>query len=308
VQQRLILAGVTVDRAELGTFGPTTSAAVEAFQEARGLLRTGQCDGSTWHALVEAGYRLGDRLLYLRTPMLRGDDVEALQRRLGALGFDAGRVDGILGPDTEQALRQFQRNAGLTTDGVCGAEVRAALARLGARTSSDTVAGVRERERLRSAPPGLQDRRVVIGHQGGLEVLATTIGRLLHEEGAIVAVLHHPEASAQARDANAFGAEVYVGLELDPEPSCQIAFYATEGFRSAGGATLATVLADALPHGTGLPEGTVSGLRLPVLRETRMPAVVCFLGPAPLVVERTAPMAGSIVDAIRSWVMAPIEG
>lgn len=304
----MVLAGITVDRAEFGTFGPTTTAAVEAFQDARGLLRTGRCDGSTWHALVEAGYRLGDRLLYLRTPMLRGDDVEALQRGLGALGFDAGRVDGILGPETEHALRQFQRNAGLATDGVCGTEVRAALARLGARTASDTVAGVRERERLRSAPPGLQDRRVVIGHHGGLEVLTTTVGRLLQEEGATIAVLHHPDASAQAREANAFRAELYVGLEMDPDPSCRIAFYATEGFRSAGGATLASVLATALPSNTGLPEGTVAGLRLPVLRETRMPAVVCFLGPAPLVVERSAPMATSIVDAIRSWVMAPIEG
>ena len=304
----MIVAGVAVDRAEFGTFGPSTAIAVEAFQEARGLLPTGHCDTSTWHALVEAGYRLGDRLLYLRTPMLRGDDVEVLQRGLGALGFDAGRVDGILGPETDHALRQFQRNAGLTPDGVCGTEVRAALARLGARTTSDTVAGVRERERLRSAPPGLQDRRVVIGEQGGLEVLASTVGRLLHEEGATTAVLHHPDASAQARDANAFEGELYVGLQVSPDPRCQIAFYATEGFRSPGGATLASVLADTIPIHTGLPSGTSTGLRLPVLRETRMPAVVCVIGPAPLVVERTAPLATSIVSAIRMWVRAPIEG
>ena len=37
--------------------------------------------------------------------MLRGDDVAELQRRLNALGFDAGREDGILGPETEAALR-----------------------------------------------------------------------------------------------------------------------------------------------------------------------------------------------------------
>ena len=37
--------------------------------------------------------------------MLRGDDVSELQRRLNALGFDAGREDGILGPETEAALR-----------------------------------------------------------------------------------------------------------------------------------------------------------------------------------------------------------
>ena len=50
-----------------------------------------------------------------------------LQRRLNALGFDAGREDGILGPETEAALRQFQRDAGIATDGVCGPATIAAL-------------------------------------------------------------------------------------------------------------------------------------------------------------------------------------
>src|SRR6266545_3977054 len=47
--------------------------------------------------------------------MLRGDDVYELQRELGSLGFDAGRVDGIFGPRTLEALLGFQRNAGVTT-------------------------------------------------------------------------------------------------------------------------------------------------------------------------------------------------
>ena len=37
--------------------------------------RDGVCGPQTWSALVEAGFRLGDRLLYHRRPMLRGDDV-----------------------------------------------------------------------------------------------------------------------------------------------------------------------------------------------------------------------------------------
>ena len=51
---------------------------MSAFQHRSGLEVTGVCDGPTWSVLVEAGYHLGDRLLYLRTPMLRGDDVTAL--------------------------------------------------------------------------------------------------------------------------------------------------------------------------------------------------------------------------------------
>ena len=62
----------------------------------------------TWRALVEAGYRLGDRLLYARVPMMRGDDVAELQRRLDALGFPIGKVDGIFGGDTLAGLLEFQ--------------------------------------------------------------------------------------------------------------------------------------------------------------------------------------------------------
>ena len=45
--------------------------------------------------------------------MLRGDDVLDLQHQLNALGFDAGRDDGIFGPHTADALREFQRNVGV---------------------------------------------------------------------------------------------------------------------------------------------------------------------------------------------------
>ena len=119
LQRRLAIVGhVAAD--SLGVYGPATEAAVRAFQERRGLSVDGICGIETWSSLVEAGHRLGDRLLYLRSPMLRGDDVAALQALLGALGFDAGRVDGIFGPDTQHAVAEFQRNTGLTTDGICG--------------------------------------------------------------------------------------------------------------------------------------------------------------------------------------------
>jgi len=48
-----------------------------------------------------------------------GDDVTTLQRRLTELGFDPGRPDGIFGPDTDQALREFQAAVGVVADGTC---------------------------------------------------------------------------------------------------------------------------------------------------------------------------------------------
>ncbi|MDP9441425.1 MAG: peptidoglycan-binding protein, partial [Actinomycetota bacterium] len=127
MQRRLVALGLDLGDDTPGTYGTGTVAAVLAFQERRGIRVDGVCGPQTWSALVEAGYRLGDRPLYLTHPMLRGDDVAELQRRLGSLGFDGGRVDGILGARTERALADFQRNAGLVSDAVCGPATLAAL-------------------------------------------------------------------------------------------------------------------------------------------------------------------------------------
>jgi len=308
LQVRLTAAGLDPLVEPRGTFGAGTEQAVRTFQSQRGLPESGICDRPTWTALVEAGYRLGDRLIYLRRPMMRGDDVAGLQRALGSLGFDAGRVDGIFGVDTDRALRDFQHNAGLAADGIGGPQVVRSLTRLGNPDSRSTnVAGVRERERLRTQPRRLTDRRIVVGEAGGLDVIATALERLLHDAGAVVAVLHHPHPSVQAVEANAFAADLYVGLALGDDPRCEVAYYATSGWESAGGRQLATLLVrhlDTIPH---LAVDEALGRWLPILRETRMPSVLITLGPAERVVDETAGLAAAIHRALRDWAQEPVR-
>ena len=306
LQRRLTAAGHQAPD-EAGTFGEGTEQAVRAFQEARGLRVDGICGPQTWAMLVEAGYALGDRLLYLRTPMLRGDDVALLQAKLGVLGFDAGRVDGILGERTLAALTDFQQNAGLTVDGVCGPATLVALDRLGAKTvGPESVAGVREREALRRAPRTLEGRRIVVAEPGGLGALASAVTRVLTDAGAVVVELSGPDGSLQAAQANDFGADLFLGLAGTPTPGCVTAYYAAHGFVSAGGHHLAQLAWKDLAPLLG-SDGTCRGMSLPVLRETRMPAVIVELGPVPAVVAAGADLARALGRAVGEWVRRPVE-
>lgn len=68
------------------------------------------------------------RYLRLVTPLMRGDDVAAVQRGLNAKGATPPlQTDGWYGPLTAAAVETFQQTAHLTTDSVVGPQTWAAL-------------------------------------------------------------------------------------------------------------------------------------------------------------------------------------
>ncbi len=73
----------------------------------------------------EGSYK--SRLLKLRSPYMRGDDVKELQTALKANGFSPGALDGVFGPITEKAVCAFQANTNLTVDGKAGRKTFRAL-------------------------------------------------------------------------------------------------------------------------------------------------------------------------------------
>jgi N-acetylmuramoyl-L-alanine amidase len=252
--------------------------------------------------LVEASWKLGDRLLFLTSPNLRGDDVAELQSRLGRIGFDCGRVDGILGPSTARALEEFQSNCGTAADGVCGPDTVRTLTIMSSQTGAGPgIAAVRERERLRAGLGSVAQCRIVVGQYGGLSALTRTLARELRLRGATVMSLDEPDAVTQATAANHFGADVYLGFESHTEPCATVQFYRVPTFESAGGRALAEQITDRLADLEGLvPE--VHGMRLPMLRETRMPAVQCIFGPVRIAIDAGPAIAAAIVEAIEQWV------
>ncbi len=69
------------------------------------------------------------------------DDLDAVQKGLNALGFDAGKADGKDGPNTQKAIREFQAHALVQVDGKLGPITRGALSsELDKRAADETPA------------------------------------------------------------------------------------------------------------------------------------------------------------------------
>lgn len=307
VQTRLVTLGLSVDPAEREQhrFDASTEGAVRSFQQARALLVDGVVGPQTWQELVEASYALGDRVLYLHYPNLRGDDVRALQRRLNVLGFDPGREDGILGEQTGRAIRDFQRNVGLRSDGIVGATTLEALDRLRPPAPGPGRTTVREQESLRG-PGSLAGRTVAIdaghgpGDDGGVGAdgrkeadftfrLAEALGEQLRAAGAIPHMLRradeNPDQAERVARARAIAADALVSVHLnshaDPAADGSSSYYfGRMGSYSVPGQALAELVQSELTGRTGLRDGRTHPMAYPLLRETPMPAVQvepCFI-------------------------------
>ncbi len=273
-----------------------------AFQRSRELDPTGICDAVTWETLVEAGLTLGDRLLYLTSPMLRGDDVAELQLRLGALGFDAGKVDGIFGATTERAVEGFQQQIGLVADRVVGPDTVAALGRLQPRGGTTTVAGVRERVELANRGADGEPLTIALVHRGEADVLVGPLALDLASAGLTVHVTVDDSWSRLADGSNGNNAGLCLAITLHDESTCELTHFEVEGFTSFGGRQLARLIAEELPVVPGgWSAAEIKGSRSPILRETRAPTVHLRIGSLSAALSHRSLVVAALHRALRRW-------
>ncbi len=303
LQERLKRLGFDHGHDRLGAYGPGTAAAVQVFQSQRGLRADGECDHETWSSLVEAGFRLGDRLLYRRSPMLQGDDVAEVQRRLSELGFDPGGVDGILGDNTHAAIAEFQRNMGLVTDGICGPVTLSELRRVApVRGGSDLVTPLREQLKVAATAATLSCKKIAVGEEGGFATGVAAVHRALLGAGAQSLELHDPDPFAQALAANTAQVDCYVGLRLEPiHESAKTYFYRGFRYESAASRHLAELLVKAAAIRLDLHEAGAHGMADVILRRTAMPAVVLELGAPRRVAMQASALGKAVQESLERW-------
>jgi N-acetylmuramoyl-L-alanine amidase len=278
IQARLGALGHSTQGDTTGVFEDATQQAVAGFQRSRGLPVDGIVGPDTWRSLVDAGYQLGERLLYHRVPMMRGDDIEELQARLNSLGFDAEKVDGIFGPATLTGLLDFQHNRGLAEDGIAGELVATELRLVGGTSQKLGREAVRERQWLQSLPDSIAGQTVYIDPDCRTDaeasatwpaaIAASTSLRLVGGQPILSrSVDTKPGTTVRVQRANRLNVDIVVGFLVPIDGDDGVFYFSSERSRSEAGMAIATAVAERL----GLP---TAGRTMPILKATRSPAIV----------------------------------
>lgn len=289
--------------AQAETFDDVLDAAVRAFQQERGISVDGIVGPETFRRLDEARWQLGDRVLsYTPGHLMRGDDVTELQRRLNQLGFATGRPDGMFGPNTDAALREFQRGVGVDADGTCGPDTFRAFERLVRAVQGGNATALREHATVLDLQTGIGDRVVVLDPGdipdpgSGLDDVDPCHAVAVRVEGRLAALgtqvlltraarAYSPDDVARADFANTVDADLVVSLHVDwapsPLPEGIATFYFGDprgGIHSPAGRDLAEALHAEITSRTDLLDCRTQARSWDMLRLTRMPAVRIELG------------------------------
>ena len=325
-----------LDTAPLDTaeYDAATELAVRHFQQIRGLSVDGRVGEETYRALNEARWSLGDRLLrYDPERPIRGDDVINLQDRLHELGYDAGPVDGVFGPETEVGLRTFQRDYGLTSDGTCGPATLRALRQLGRKVTGGRPQLLRQSALMVESGPHLIGRRIVVdpGHGSGetgyaagetteadlVFDLASRIEGRLAAAGATVYLTRgrdqNPSPDERTAFANDARADLFISLHLDAHASEHARgvasyYYGTgSGASSTVGEQFANLARREVIARTGMLDLGSHPKTWDLLRMSRMPAVRLDCGYLSHPVDRLLLLDARVRSAVAHAVLAAVQ-
>ena len=116
-----------LDIAPSGKYTTTTTTAVREFQGQAGIKKTGTADNKTQLALYGSNPPKSKILSARLTSGNKGNQVKRLQTRLRNKGYFKGTVNSKYNAATKTAVEKFQRQVGITADGIAGATTLAKL-------------------------------------------------------------------------------------------------------------------------------------------------------------------------------------
>ena len=148
-------------------------------------------------AAVQAG---DDSVSTLSKMGSRGDEVRRIQQKLKNWGYYTGSVDGIYGSQTQNAVRKFQRDNGLTVDGIAGPKT---LSYLGISSGSSGSGQYNSNDVYLLAKVIAAEARGE-SYVGQVAVGAVVLNRVEHSSfpDSIAGVVYQPGAFSCVNDSN----------------------------------------------------------------------------------------------------------
>ncbi|MBR0413223.1 MAG: spore cortex-lytic enzyme [Eubacterium sp.] len=108
-----------------------------------------------------------------------GSEVKSIQTVLKKLGYYNGTVDGIYGTQTKNAVTAFQRNCGITVDGIAGPQTLLYLG-LGGSSSSATSSSKYNAEEINLLAKVISAEARGESYEGQVAVGAVVLNRVAH--------------------------------------------------------------------------------------------------------------------------------
>lgn len=130
----------------------------------------------------------------------RGDEVRRIQQKLKSMGYYTGSVDGIYGTQTQSAVKKFQRDNGLTVDGIAGPKT---LSYLGI-TSGSSGSGQYSSNDVYLLAKVIAAEARGESYVGQVAVGAVVLNRVEHSSfpDSIAGVVYQPGAFSCVNDSN----------------------------------------------------------------------------------------------------------
>lgn len=138
----------------------------------------------------------------------RGDEVKQIQTKLKEKGYYSGNVDSIFGSATKKAVTAFQKDVGLTADGIAGTRTLKALG-IGGGSSGAPTGDFSESEMALLARIISAESRGE-PYEGQVAVGAVILNRIGHPSfpNSLAGVIYQPGAFSCVNDGQV-NAEVY---------------------------------------------------------------------------------------------------
>lgn len=271
-----------------GLFGPGCDSAVRSFQSANGLTIDGSVGPATWAKLFNDTASTiveYNRALYYTSPVMTGNDVSHVQRRLKELSYYGGFIDGSFGLATDKAVRDFQRANGLAIDGSIGPATWGSL--FGSSSPGTGESGKGNLGNIRkvfidaghggydpgASGNGLREKDIVLS-------MALKLGDLLSNKGITVNYSRTTDKyltlEQRANLANAWGADLFISLHCNAfsVTSANGTECFTHPTASASTKALSRNVSNDMARKLNLTNRGHKEANFAVLRLTKMPAIL----------------------------------